>query len=144
MPYLLGIDPGTTFTAAAVLRLHAGEARGEPEMVALSDHDVEMPSVLFAAASGEMLFGEAAQRRALADPDRVVREFKRRIGDPTPVVVGGRPCAAEELSARLVRWVVDQVAGARAARPTGSRSPIPRPGGRTRRSCWPGRWPRTA
>ena len=35
-------------------------------------------------------------RRApgLTEPDRVVREFKRRIGDPTPVIVGGRPWAA--------------------------------------------------
>ena len=39
-----------------------------------------------------------------------MREFKRRIGDPTPVLVSGRPWAPEELAARLVQWVVDRVA----------------------------------
>ncbi len=32
--------------------------------------------------------GEAAERRAIDSPDRVVREFKRRIGDETPIIVG--------------------------------------------------------
>jgi len=39
----------------------------------------------------------------------VVREFKRRIGDPTPIVVGGVAWSPQELSARVVRWVVDRV-----------------------------------
>ncbi|WP_214371481.1 Hsp70 family protein, partial [Pseudonocardia sp. H11422] len=69
-----------------------------------------VPSVLFIAGDGSVVVGDAAERRALTDPDRVVREFKRRVGDPTPVVVAGRAWAAEELSARLVRWVVDRVA----------------------------------
>ncbi|WP_147201392.1 Hsp70 family protein, partial [Pseudonocardia asaccharolytica] len=69
-----------------------------------------VPSVLFMAGDGSVVVGEAAERRAVTDPDRVVREFKRRVGDPTPVVVAGRAWAAEELSARLVRWVTDRVA----------------------------------
>ncbi|MBW0105819.1 Hsp70 family protein, partial [Pseudonocardia sp. KRD291] len=110
MPYLLGIDLGTTFTAAAVLRLRGGEASGEPEMVALSDNGVQMPSVLFVAEDGELLVGDAAQRRALGEPDRVAREFKRRIGDPTPVSLGGRAFTAHELAALVVRHVVDVAA----------------------------------
>jgi actin-like ATPase involved in cell morphogenesis len=41
---------------------------------------------------------------------RVGREFKRRVGDPTPLLVGGSPVAAELLMARVVHWVVDRVA----------------------------------
>uniref|UniRef100_UPI0015F00575 Hsp70 family protein n=1 Tax=Pseudonocardia pini TaxID=2758030 RepID=UPI0015F00575 len=109
MAYQLGIDLGTTFSAAAVSR-SVGDGWTAPEMVALSDRRTDVASVLFVGADGELVVGEAAERRALTDPDRVVREFKRRLGDPTPVVVGGRTFAAEELCARLVRWIVDAVA----------------------------------
>jgi actin-like ATPase involved in cell morphogenesis len=39
----------------------------------------------------------------------VGREFKRRVGDPTPIILGGTPYAAEMLMARLLRWSVDRV-----------------------------------
>jgi molecular chaperone DnaK len=107
MTYLLGVDVGTTRTAAAVSR---ADRPGSPEMVSLGDRSTDVPSVLFVGPDGEVLVGEAAERRAVTDPDRVVREFKRRVGDPTPIVVGGRAWAAEELCARLLRWVVDKVA----------------------------------
>ncbi|WP_345380491.1 Hsp70 family protein, partial [Pseudonocardia yuanmonensis] len=109
MGYQLGIDLGTTYSAAAVCR-PAGEHWVAPEMVALSGRRTDVPSVLFLGPAGEVLVGDAAERRAVTDPDRVVREFKRRVGDPTPIVVGGRTWAPEELCARLVRWIVDQVA----------------------------------
>jgi molecular chaperone DnaK len=108
MSYLLGIDLGTTRTAAAIGRLDARP--GETEIVNLGDRSSAVPSVLYLGDDGSLVVGEAAERRAVSDPDHVVREFKRRIGDPTPVLVGGRPWAPEELSARLVRWVVDRVA----------------------------------
>ena len=107
--YQLGIDVGTTYTAAAVCR-SADRRWVEPEVVTLGTRGATIPSVLFIAPDGNVVVGEAAERRALTDPDRVVREFKRRIGDPTPIVVGGRSWAPEELSARLVRWVVERVA----------------------------------
>ena len=99
---------GTTRTAAAIGRADAG--LGEFEIVNLGDRSSSVPSVLYIGADGNVLVGDAAERRATSDPDRVVREFKRRIGDPTPIVVGGRSWSPEDLSARLVRWVVDRVA----------------------------------
>jgi len=109
MSYRLGIDVGTTYTAAAVCR-STGQGWSEPETVTLGTRGATVPSVLFIAADGTVVVGEAAERRAVTDPDRVVRQFKRRIGDPTPIFAGGRAWAPEELSARLVRWVVDRVA----------------------------------
>ncbi|MHA6797172.1 Hsp70 family protein [Pseudonocardia bannensis] len=109
MSYQLGIDLGTTYTAAAVCR-SSDQRWIEPEVVNLGTRTATVPSVLFIAEDGSVVVGEAAERRALTDPDRVVREFKRRVGDPTPVVVAGRAWAAEELSARLVAWVVERVA----------------------------------
>ncbi|GAA1220051.1 Hsp70 family protein [Pseudonocardia alaniniphila] len=109
MSYQLGIDLGTTYTAAAVCR---SQDRGwaEPEVATLGTRSAIVPSVMFVAPEGSVVVGEAAERRALTDPGGVVREFKRRIGDPTPIVVAGQAWAPEELSARLVRWVVDRVA----------------------------------
>jgi actin-like ATPase involved in cell morphogenesis len=113
MSYLLGIDLGTTRTAAAIGRRDARP--GETEIVNLGDRASAVPSVLYLGDDGSVVVGEAAERRALSSPDHVVREFKRRIGDPTPLIVGGRPWAPEDLSARLVRWVVDRVAQREAA-----------------------------
>jgi actin-like ATPase involved in cell morphogenesis len=59
---------------------------------------------------GTVLTGEAAERRGVTEPTRVAREFKRRLGDPTPIVVGGTPYGAETLMAHLLRGIVDQIA----------------------------------
>jgi molecular chaperone DnaK len=104
--YRLGVDVGTSFTAAAIWRQHENKT----ETVALGSRMLSVPSVLFVGADGSMLVGEVAERRALTDPDRVVREFKRRIGDTTPLFVGGQPYVAHDLAAMMVRWVIDQVA----------------------------------
>ena len=89
MSYWLGIDVGTTFTAAAICRQEAGRS-GVPEVVALGTRSTAVSSVLYLAPDGQVVVGEAAERRAVTDPDRVVREFKRRIGDEVPMVIGGR------------------------------------------------------
>ncbi|MCX6462885.1 MAG: Hsp70 family protein, partial [Pseudonocardiales bacterium] len=104
MSYFLGIDLGTTRTSAAI-----GHPGRPGEVIDLGDRSSAIPSVLYTGADGTVLVGDAAERRAITDPARVVREFKRRIGDPTPLVVAGVPWSPQELSARVVRWVVDRV-----------------------------------
>ena len=113
--YRLGIDLGTTYTAAAISRSR-GDQWSEPEIVALGSQSASVSSVLYLGApeegspTGTLLVGESAERRALTDPDRVVRQFKRRIGDDVPLVVGDAVHTAQELAARMARWVVDKVA----------------------------------
>ncbi len=109
MSYWLGIDVGTTFTAAAICRQGAGRPE-IPEVVALSGRSTAVSSVLYLAPDGQVVVGEAAERRAVTDPDRVVREFKRRIGDEVPMVIGGRPHAAPEIAAMVLTWVIERVA----------------------------------
>ncbi|HEX5813500.1 MAG TPA: Hsp70 family protein [Pseudonocardia sp.] len=106
MSYQLGIDFGTTFTAAVVRR---AEGTGDTEVVPLGGRGGAVSSVLHLARDGRVTVGEAAASLAGIDPTRVVRDLKRRVGDAAPVMLGGQPWAAEELSARLVRWVVDRV-----------------------------------
>jgi len=108
MTYQLGIDLGTTYTAAAICRANE-RSPGGADVVTLGARSATVASVMYLADDGSVLVGEAAERRALTDPDRVVREFKRRIGDEIPLMIGGRPFQAHELGARMIRWVVDLV-----------------------------------
>ncbi|HMG41499.1 MAG TPA: Hsp70 family protein [Acidimicrobiales bacterium] len=112
MTYHLGVDLGTTYTAAAIAR----DGRALP--ATLGSRSVAIPSVVYLGSGGdELLVGEAAARRAVSEPSRVAREFKRRVGDPTPILLGGSPIAAELLMARLLRWVVGQVASTEGSSP---------------------------
>jgi len=101
--YALGIDLGTTFTAAATWR------DGRAEIVPLGSRSAAIPSVVLLREDETFLTGEAANRRGLTEPHRVAREFKRRMGDTTPILLGGVPQSAEALTAQLLRSVVDQV-----------------------------------
>jgi molecular chaperone DnaK len=103
MTYMLGLDLGTTYTAAAVWR------DGSAEMVALGTHSQVIPSVVHLRADGTLITGEAAVRRSLSDPGRTAREFKRRLGDPTPILLGGTPLAAVDLMTALLRDVLAAV-----------------------------------
>ncbi len=102
-PYQLGIDLGTTYTAAAVARNGAAHA------VQLTPDAHSMPSVVALREEGTMLAGEAAMRRALTEPTRVGREFKRRFGDTAPMVLGGTRTSPEALTTELLKEVLTRV-----------------------------------
>ncbi|MFV2102329.1 Hsp70 family protein [Micromonospora sp. LOL_024] len=101
--YALGIDLGTTYTAAAVWRA------GRAEIAPLGSHSAAIPSVVLLRADETFLTGDSASRRGLSEPNRVAREFKRRLGDSTPILLGGVPYSAEALMARMLRAAVDEV-----------------------------------
>ncbi|HEX3393715.1 MAG TPA: Hsp70 family protein [Acidimicrobiales bacterium] len=112
MGYQLGVDLGTTHTMAAVLR------QGQAEIVPLGSHSGALRSIVFIDEDDTVVVGDAADHRGLTDPSRVARAFKRRLGDPTPVVLGGRPHSAEGLMAALLSRVVDLVAEREGGPPT--------------------------
>ncbi|MFC5994137.1 Hsp70 family protein [Pseudonocardia hispaniensis] len=103
MTYNLGVDLGTTFVAAAI----AHESR--VEMFTLGDRSVVTPAVVYLREDGTVVTGDAASRRAVSSPERVGREFKRRLGDPTPVMLGGIPYAVTALLGALLRDILTKV-----------------------------------
>lgn len=103
MRYAVGIDLGTTFTAAAV-----GDAAGT-RMVALSP-EIVVPSVACHTPDGRLLTGADAVRAAEDDPARLGRGYKRRLGDPTPLMLGGAAYSPAALMAAQLRTSLDQVA----------------------------------
>lgn len=113
MDYYLGVDQGTTYSAAAVSR------GGRTEIASLGGRVAEMPSVVFLREDGTILVGETARRRGLSDPSRVVREFKRRFGDPTPLFLGGTPIAADAVWAKLLAWILESVTQSQGGLPAG-------------------------
>jgi len=111
MSYALGIDLGTTYTAAAVAR------NGRAEVAALGYRATSVPSVVLLTADGRFLVGDAAERRAAHEPRRVAREFKRRVGDPAPLLLGGTPIAVDRCLAEVLRWVIATVGEAEGGPP---------------------------
>jgi len=103
MSYQVGVDLGAVWSAAAVSR----PGRPAPEILPLQERSAFMPSVVFANADGSLLVGQEAQRQAANDPGRVIRLFKRRIGDGTPLRVGDLAITADEVAARFVGKVLD-------------------------------------
>ncbi|MET3720718.1 MULTISPECIES: Hsp70 family protein [unclassified Arthrobacter] len=104
MSYVLAVDVGTSFTAAAIAR----DDQPVPESLPLGLRGTAVPSVVYYPEEGPILVGEAAERRGLDVPARVVREFKRRIGDSVPIAVGTLALPAEEIFATMARWVADR------------------------------------
>ncbi|HEX5403381.1 MAG TPA: Hsp70 family protein [Pseudonocardiaceae bacterium] len=109
MPYVLGIDVGTSRTRAAVCRDTAA-GWSDPVPVPLGTRHPAAPTVVYLAADRSAAVGDEAEQHASADPTRIARAFPSRIGDDVPLVLGGTPCTAQELTAVLVRWVTDRAA----------------------------------
>ena len=101
MRYWLGIDVGFTFTAAAICREESGR-RALPEVVRLGGRSACVSSIVYLGPDGQVVVGEVAERRAVTDPDRVVCEFTRRIGDEVPMVIGGVSHSGPEIAALVV------------------------------------------
>lgn len=112
MRYGVGIDLGTSFTSAAVSGPHG------TRMVPLSPQMI-IPSVAYAAPDGTLLTGVAAENAARvgAESARVARGYKRRLGDPTPLVLGGAAYSPAALMAAQLKDVLTRITRAEGAPP---------------------------
>jgi molecular chaperone DnaK (HSP70) len=115
MTYAIGVDLGLTRTAVAV-------NLGRTVRMARLGEDADcVPSVVCADADGTLFSGPPAGARAGRPAVACAREVKRRLGDPTPVVLGGTAHPpAELLAAQLadvVRTAVRREGGRAGTRP---------------------------
>jgi hypothetical protein len=107
--FVLALDLGTSRIAAATARL-APSGESEAGSVVLGHRSGSIATVAYMTDDGDVLFGDAAEQRGFAHPDRLLRSFTRRIGDDVPLIAGGFSVMPESLCARLVVWVRDLVA----------------------------------
>jgi YVTN family beta-propeller protein len=101
--YSLGVDLGTTFVAGGISHL------GHIEMCSLGDRSVVSPAVVHLRDDGDLVTGDAASRRGVSNPERLISELKRRLADGMPVMLGGTAHAVTDLLAALLRDVVQKV-----------------------------------
>jgi molecular chaperone DnaK len=97
---IIGIDLGTSNSAAAVLR--GGRPVLIPSAEGVSLGGKAFPSYVAIAADGTMLIGEPARRQAAANPEGTATAFKRQMGTRQKVRLRNREFTPEELSAFLL------------------------------------------
>ena len=76
--YSLGIDLGTTYTAAAIYE------NGRATTIDLGSRTATMPSIVFLDESGSFLVGDAAVRRAATEPRAKAFRARRSTHRCTP------------------------------------------------------------
>lgn len=100
---IIGIDLGTSNSAAAVLR--GGRPVIIPSAEGISVGGKAFPSYVALTADGQVLVGEPARRQAAANPEGTVSAFKRRMGKRETIVLRGRDYSPEQLSAFLLQKI---------------------------------------
>ncbi len=97
---VIGIDLGTSNSAAAVLR--GGRPVMIPSAEGISLGGKAFPSYVAVMADGEIVVGEPARRQAAANPGGTTTAFKRKMGQRDRVHLRNRQFTPEELSAFLL------------------------------------------
>lgn len=100
---IIGIDLGTSNSAAAVLR--GGRPVIIPSAEGISLGGKAFPSYVAVTADGQMLIGEPARRQAPANPEGTATAFKRRMGQRETVRLRDKSFTPEQLSAFLLQKI---------------------------------------
>jgi len=100
---IIGIDLGTSNSAAAVLR--GGRPVIIPSAEGISLGGKAFPSYVAITADGQTLIGEPARRQASANPEGTATGFKRRMGQREKIRLHDREFTPEQLSAFLLQKI---------------------------------------
>jgi len=103
MAKIIGIDLGTSNTAAAVME--GGKVTIIPSAEGTTLGGKAFPSYVAFAKDGQMLVGEPARRQAVANPEGTVSAFKRKMGTDHKYQIVGKEFAPPQLSAFLLQKV---------------------------------------
>jgi len=96
MSKIIGIDLGTTFSAAAVLE------GGKPVIIPNAEGGRTTPSVV-SIKGDERIVGELAKRQAIVDPKHIVRSIKRHMGEDHKIEIEGKSYTPQEVSAMVLQ-----------------------------------------
>jgi len=101
MPKILGIDLGTTNSAAALVE--AGRPTVVPSAEGPTIAGKMFPSVVAFTKEGQLLVGEPAKRQATANPEGTIFEIKRKMGTDYKVRVFGKEYTPQQISAFILQ-----------------------------------------
>ncbi len=96
MSTIIGIDLGTTYSAAAIVR------DGAPVIIPHGDERI-MPSVVSVTPQEGVLVGTPARNQYVLYPERTARSIKRSMGQDVTVTLGERAYTPQEVSALILR-----------------------------------------
>ncbi|MEO3788375.1 Hsp70 family protein [Actinocorallia sp. B10E7] len=97
-----GIDLGTTYSCVARI-----DDVGRPAVLRNLEGSDTTPSVVYFESSDSVVVGQSAKDAAVLDPEHVVQLVKRDMGHVVPREFHGRTYTPEEISARILRKLVD-------------------------------------
>ena len=100
---IIGIDLGTSNSAAAVLR--GGRPVIIPSAEGVSLGGKAFPSYVALTADGQVLVGEPARRQAASNPEGTATAFKRQMGRRERVRLRNNEYSPEQLSAFLLQKI---------------------------------------
>jgi molecular chaperone DnaK len=100
---IIGIDLGTSNSAAAVLR--GGRPVIIPSAEGISLGGKAFPSYVAVIADGQVIVGEPARRQAAANPEGTTTAFKRRMGRREKIRLRNQEYSPEQLSAFLLQKI---------------------------------------
>jgi molecular chaperone DnaK len=101
---IIGIDLGTTNSAAAVLM------GGKPSVIPSAEGPTVagkmFPSVVAFTKEGQLLVGEAARRQAITNPEGTIREAKRHMGTDRKITLNGKDYTPQQISAFILQKIL--------------------------------------
>ncbi len=104
MAKILGIDLGTSNSAAAVLE------GGRPQIIPSAEGTTvgggkAFPSYVAFTKDGQLIVGEPARRQAISNPEGTVTAFKRKMGTDYKYTLHGKSYTPQQLSAFLLQKI---------------------------------------
>ncbi|MFH0896686.1 MAG: molecular chaperone DnaK [Candidatus Bathyarchaeota archaeon] len=100
---ILGIDLGTTNSAAAVME--AGRPVIIPSAEGATIAGKMFPSVVAFTKEGQLLVGEPAKRQAVTNPEGTVIEIKRHMGTDYKVLIYGKQYTPQQISSFILQKI---------------------------------------
>jgi molecular chaperone DnaK len=101
---ILGIDLGTTNSAAAVMM------GGKPVVIPSAEGPTVagkmFPSVVALTKDGQLLVGEPARRQAVTNPEGTIREAKRQMGTGRKIMLLGKDYTPQQISAFILQKIL--------------------------------------
>ena len=103
MPKIIGIDLGTSNSAASVME--AGKPVIIPSAEGQTAAGKAFPSYVAFTKEGQLLVGEPARRQAVTNPDGTVFEAKRKMGPNFKYTINGKDYTPEQISAFILQKI---------------------------------------
>ncbi|MBX4187078.1 MAG: Hsp70 family protein, partial [Candidatus Doudnabacteria bacterium] len=103
MPKIIGIDLGTSNSAAAVME--AGKPVIIPSAEGQTVAGKAFPSYVAFTKDGQLLVGEPARRQAVTNPEGTIFEAKRKMGSTFKYQINGKDYTPEQISAFILQKI---------------------------------------